>query len=186
MPQPPSDAKLMQVSWETVEPLYGYTSRRCGGDPALAEDLTQETWLRALREWPRKGLPDVPLAWLTTVARNLIVDRLRRRDRATTDLIGAAENRSITMHCIDFSFAVEGKSGSGLVQLRQSGPEQLFQQFPVRLPIDGNVEAVLQNPSRWMVGTFQESLDSISGNCVRMASITERIVFAFVGSIEAR
>jgi RNA polymerase sigma-70 factor (ECF subfamily) len=43
-----------------------------------AEDALQEAYLRALREWPEKGLPANPAAWLTTVAQRVLVDRLRR------------------------------------------------------------------------------------------------------------
>jgi RNA polymerase sigma-70 factor, ECF subfamily len=50
------------------------------GDEHLAEDITQETFLRA---WRTPGLvvdgPDGCHNWLTTVARNLVIDRLRRR-----------------------------------------------------------------------------------------------------------
>src|SRR5438132_9240002 len=41
-------------------------------------------------------------------------------------------------------------------------------------------------PCRWMVGTFQEILDSSSGNWVRIKSITDLRVLAFVGSTEAK
>src|ERR1700687_206052 len=37
-------------------------------------------------------------------------------------------------------------------------------------------------PFRWMVGTFQEILDSSSGNWVRITSITDLRVLSFVGS----
>src|SRR6059036_2099415 len=41
-------------------------------------------------------------------------------------------------------------------------------------------------PFRWMVGTFQEILDSSSGNWVRIKSITDLRVLFFVGSCEAK
>src|SRR3981189_867248 len=41
-------------------------------------------------------------------------------------------------------------------------------------------------PFRWMVGTFQEILDSNSGNWVRIKSITDLRVFFFVGSSEPK
>lgn len=86
-----TEAQLMHIYWETIKPLYGYASHRCGGDRALAEDVTQEAWLRAVREWRRKGVPDTPLAWLTTVARNLIVDQLRRREDLPLDELTASD-----------------------------------------------------------------------------------------------
>src|ERR1700730_1674079 len=41
-------------------------------------------------------------------------------------------------------------------------------------------------PFRWMVGTFQEILDSSSGNWARIKSMTDLRVLAFVGSTEAK
>src|ERR1700687_2482329 len=41
-------------------------------------------------------------------------------------------------------------------------------------------------PFRWTVGTFQEILDSSSGNWVRIKSITDLRVLSFVGSTEAK
>ena len=69
---------LIQTYQRTVHPLYEYVSRRCGGDHSLAEDVTQEVWLRAVADWQKKGLPDEPIAWLKTVARNLLVNYYRR------------------------------------------------------------------------------------------------------------
>ena len=43
-----------------------------------AEDALQDAALAATEAWPRDGIPDNPGAWLTTVARNKAVDRLRR------------------------------------------------------------------------------------------------------------
>ena len=36
----------------------------------IAEDITGETFLSALETWPYKGIPDNPVAWLYTVAKN--------------------------------------------------------------------------------------------------------------------
>jgi RNA polymerase sigma factor (sigma-70 family) len=54
------------------------SSRECVAQP-LAEDIAQETWLRAVREWRRRGIPAKPAAWLTTVSRNLLFNEFRRR-----------------------------------------------------------------------------------------------------------
>ena len=68
-----TDDRILGIYRETIDALYRYVSRNCGGDRTLAEDVTQETWLRAVREWRKKGPPDQPIAWLTTVARNLLI-----------------------------------------------------------------------------------------------------------------
>jgi len=45
----------------------------------LAEDVVQEALLQALRQWPFRGVPENPRAWLIHVARNKALDALRRR-----------------------------------------------------------------------------------------------------------
>ncbi len=45
----------------------------------LAEDVTQEALIKALRNWTIRGVPDDPAAWLYRVARNAALDALRRR-----------------------------------------------------------------------------------------------------------
>jgi RNA polymerase sigma-70 factor, ECF subfamily len=52
---------------------------RATGDWDLAEESAQDAFARALRAWPRDGIPDRPGAWLTTAARNRATDVLRRR-----------------------------------------------------------------------------------------------------------
>lgn len=73
-----------------MPPLYRTVSRRVGARRALAEDLTQETWLRALNAWSRTGVPDDPAAWLVTVASNLLRNHYRRPEAAALP-DGAAE-----------------------------------------------------------------------------------------------
>ncbi len=74
-----TEEDLRDIYRRTIDGLYAYVSRRCGGDRDLAEDITQETWLRAVRDWHRKGPPENPMAWLRTVAHNLILNEFRRR-----------------------------------------------------------------------------------------------------------
>lgn len=69
---------VRRIYHDTIEDLYAFVSRRCDGDRALAEDVTQETWLRAVRVWYQAGLPDRPLGWLTTVAARLLSNHFRR------------------------------------------------------------------------------------------------------------
>lgn len=51
------------------------------GDWDLAEECAQEAFAQALTSWKREGVPRNPGAWLTTVAGNRALDRLRRRTR---------------------------------------------------------------------------------------------------------
>ncbi|MFG2040308.1 RNA polymerase sigma factor [Dactylosporangium sp. NPDC048998] len=47
-------------------------------DLDLAEECVQDAFARAMEAWAESGVPDRPGAWLTTVARNRALDRLRR------------------------------------------------------------------------------------------------------------
>ncbi len=60
-------------SWSTVLASVVRLTR----DLDLAEDCTQDAFVRALRTWP-DGIPANPGGWLTTVARRLALDRFRR------------------------------------------------------------------------------------------------------------
>lgn len=55
------------------------------GDPYLAEDVTQETFLRIQEHASsyRRNISEA--AWIATIARNLSYDHLRKRSRETTD-----------------------------------------------------------------------------------------------------
>jgi RNA polymerase sigma-70 factor, ECF subfamily len=62
---------------------------RMTGDWDAAEDAAQDAFGRALTSWPRQGIPRRPGAWLTTVARNQAIDRLRR------NAVGAAKLQEV-------------------------------------------------------------------------------------------
>jgi len=47
-------------------------------DVGLAEDLAQDALIAALEQWPVKGTPPNPGAWLMATAKNKAIDRLRR------------------------------------------------------------------------------------------------------------
>ncbi|HEV3153723.1 MAG TPA: sigma-70 family RNA polymerase sigma factor [Candidatus Baltobacteraceae bacterium] len=49
---------------------------------ALAEDVVQDTFCRALEVWKIRGVPDNPSAWLMKAAKNRAIDLLRRERTA--------------------------------------------------------------------------------------------------------
>jgi RNA polymerase sigma-70 factor (ECF subfamily) len=65
---------------EHRRPLLAYLARVVG-DSAAAEDLCQETFLKALRSWARHDPAASPVAWLYRIATNTAYDYLRRRRR---------------------------------------------------------------------------------------------------------
>lgn len=54
---------------------------RTTGSLELAEEAVADATERALRHWPRHGVPDEPRAWLTTVARRRAIDLVRADSR---------------------------------------------------------------------------------------------------------
>jgi len=66
-----------------------------------AEEAFQEASLRALRNWPEKGPPRDPTAWLVMVARNFAIDDIRRHRKFQAlpddDLISDLDDRETEM-----------------------------------------------------------------------------------------
>jgi RNA polymerase sigma-70 factor (ECF subfamily) len=71
---------MQQLHDEHAAALWGYCLSLTGHDRARAEDVTQETLLRA---WRNRSVLDRPgsavRAWLFTVARNIVIDEWRTR-----------------------------------------------------------------------------------------------------------
>jgi RNA polymerase sigma-70 factor, ECF subfamily len=63
------------------------------GDFDLAEEAVQEAFVVALERWPADGVPDNPGAWITRVARNKAIDRLRREQtlKVKTEVLAGLE-----------------------------------------------------------------------------------------------
>src|SRR6202008_459247 len=49
------------------------------GEPALAEDLFQETWIRVLERGHQYNAKSKFASWLFAIARNLVIDASRRK-----------------------------------------------------------------------------------------------------------
>src|ERR1700759_2540353 len=74
-------------------PVYNYVLRM-GGDRSLAEDLTQEVFLRVYQGLPRFSLRSKFTTWLFQVTKNRVLDELRaveRRPRAVVDIEDAPQ-----------------------------------------------------------------------------------------------
>src|SRR5689334_7476369 len=53
-------------------------------DVAAAEDALGDAFAAALADWPKRGVPDQPEAWLMAVARRKLIDAARRRQTAAS------------------------------------------------------------------------------------------------------
>jgi RNA polymerase sigma-70 factor, ECF subfamily len=62
------------------------------GNPALAEDLFQETWVRVLERGHQYNAKNKFESWLFTIARNLVIDVSRRKKIASLEELGDPES----------------------------------------------------------------------------------------------
>ncbi len=71
-------ARTIDAIWKMeAARIIGGLARRVR-DVGLAEDLAQDALIAALEQWPAKGIPPNPGAWLAMTAKNKAIDRLRR------------------------------------------------------------------------------------------------------------
>jgi RNA polymerase sigma-70 factor, ECF subfamily len=74
------------------------TLTRLLGDMALAEDAVQDAFVTAVERWSRDGVPDNPVGWIVTTARNRAIDVVRRsrRGRQLTQELAADRLRALS------------------------------------------------------------------------------------------
>ncbi len=70
---------LILRTYET--PVFNYVLRLVGGDRSLAEDLTQEVFLRVFQGLPKFSLRSKFTTWLFQVTKNRVLDELRASER---------------------------------------------------------------------------------------------------------
>jgi predicted RNA polymerase sigma factor len=102
------------VARRSYSKLVAFLAARTG-DVAAAEDALSEAFASALVDWPRKGCPANPEAWLLTVARRKIIDAGRRQRRGeiaaghwqllAEGLDAAAASQEIPDHRLALMFA---------------------------------------------------------------------------------
>jgi RNA polymerase sigma-70 factor (ECF subfamily) len=83
------------------------------GDWDLAEECAQEAFAEALRRWPVDGVPQRPGAWLTTVAGNRAIDRLRRARRGVELLEQFGRDPTGATHTTMDPHTIDTKSTAG-------------------------------------------------------------------------
>ena len=95
-----ADAAVGELYLRHARALHDYVERLCP-DPASADDIMQETFIRAWHHLPRLRAEDRPIRpWLLRVARNLLIDAGR-----------AARSRPVTARG---QLAEQGCADSGL------------------------------------------------------------------------
>lgn len=96
-PDPRVHALVDDLFRRTAARVVAALMARLGpGHLDLAEDVTQDAMLAALRTWPFRGIPDDPAGWVYRAAWNRALDRLRRDATATrlSDRLAAEQPQS--------------------------------------------------------------------------------------------
>ncbi|MEX1073131.1 MAG: RNA polymerase sigma factor [Chloroflexota bacterium] len=77
-----TDEATFRAWYDAVLPrVYRYLLSRCGHDVALAEELTQQTFVEAIRRRRQFDGRSDAVTWLCAIGRNKLVDHFRRTGR---------------------------------------------------------------------------------------------------------
>ena len=114
-------------------PLFSYLHKLLVGDPSLVDDIFQQVWIKANRNWDKYSDQQKLLAWLCRIAHNAVMDHYRKSRRMPmvemTEQMDFA-NDSDTGHSIDqkaFDDALEAaiaelsEDQREVVELRRKG-----------------------------------------------------------------
>ena len=71
----------IEAVWRIEAPRLIAGLARITGDVGAAEELAQDALVIALEQWPVRGIPEGPGAWLMATAKHRAIDLVRRRVR---------------------------------------------------------------------------------------------------------
>jgi len=131
------DTAFREEWGRVVATLIGHT-----GKWDLAEECAQEAFAEALRSWPANGIPRRPGAWLTTVAANRAVDRLRRAARGAELLVQAGNWTPQTL--IDEETMHEQFDAADTGEIPDDRLRLMFTCCHPALPLEGRVALTLR------------------------------------------
>jgi RNA polymerase sigma factor (sigma-70 family) len=82
----------IEAVWRIESPRLTAALARITGDVDAAEELAQDALVIALEQWPVRGVPDGPGAWLMATAKHRAIDLVRRRARYNQKLQEVGRN----------------------------------------------------------------------------------------------
>ncbi|MEP7285762.1 MAG: RNA polymerase sigma factor [Chloroflexota bacterium] len=109
------------------------------GDFTLAEDALQDALVIALERWEAEGVPRNPGAWLTTIAKRRVIDRLRR----DTILARKQEDLGILMEAKD-SNDYENQDGDNMATIPDDRLKLMFTCCHPSLALEAQVALTLR------------------------------------------
>ena len=134
---------------------------------ALAEESVQDAMVSALQQWPFRGVPEDPAAWLFRVARNRALDRLRHQ-RVVDDKAPAVRE---SLHDAPGSFPAEALLAGEIPPLEDDELGMMFLTCHPALARDSRVALTLKIVGGFGVGeiarAFLASESAIQQRLVR-------------------
>jgi RNA polymerase sigma factor (sigma-70 family) len=87
---PVPTAEAVTAAWRAESARLVAALARMTREVELAEDVVQDALVAALEEWPARGIPANPAAWLMTAAKRGAIDHIRRAEtlRQKTEALG--------------------------------------------------------------------------------------------------
>lgn len=83
----------------------------------IAEDIASETFLSAMETWPYKGIPENPVAWLYTVAKNKARNYLTRNHLFVNKIAGGLKHSLVEKEEIEIDLSERNITDSQLQML---------------------------------------------------------------------
>ncbi len=111
---------------------------RAVGDFSLAEEAVQEAFVVALERWPHEGTPDNPGAWITQVARNRAIDKIRREGVLRDKL-------EVLQHLEELQAEPEAAPGEQLGEIADDRLRLIFTCCHPALPSEARVALTLRS-----------------------------------------
>jgi len=99
---------------EHAAPLLAFVQRLMGGDRSLAEDIVQETLLRAWRHADELSADRVR-PWLFTTARHLVIDAFRARAARPTEALEEPAEAAAAADTIDGTDTIDAALSAAIV-----------------------------------------------------------------------
>jgi RNA polymerase sigma-70 factor, ECF subfamily len=125
--------------------IFGFIYNRVGRHKELAEDISQEVFVRAWRERerfdPAKGGIKT---WLFTIARNLIIDHYRAQARRQTDSLENVPESHTATHSSDASLLMHFLTGK-LPELSEEDCELITLRYIEQLELEEIAEIIEKN-----------------------------------------
>lgn len=101
---------------EHVEKIYRFLLFRCGGSKEMAEDLTQDVFLKAFDAFERFDPEKSKSSWIFTIARNHLINQMQKlkqnvpledMENVLSNPVGATELLELSLNEKELSAAIE-------------------------------------------------------------------------------